>query len=442
MGVLDDITVVELSIAIAGPSCCRALAFHGATVMKIESRGNPDVARLFGSAWLTGVGPEVVMDTTPYLGEMGANKRSVGLNLKHPDGCEAALRLAAGADVFVTNYTTPAVRDLGLGYEEVAAVNPDIVYVSLPGFGSDPDLPYYEFLAWGPNQAPLVGLEGLTGYPDQAPAGIATIAPPDYFAGLHALAAVLTALEHRDQTGEGSHVDISQFETTVSALGPYLLDNGLTGRAPERGGNRLPWLAPQGVYPCRGRDEWVALTVADDAEWAALAGLLDGEGSVAGVAGDGRYATVAGRLEHHDELDRRIAAWTGGRSAVDAATALQARGIAAHEVHDTVGVLHDPQVRDRHWFELLGSQRFPDGDLFSGHPIRLSETPGEWWRAGPSLGQDTAEMLTTRAGLAAEQVDALIRSEAAYDTAAPDLALRRPYTDYAPALGLRPQDGR
>ncbi len=436
MGVLDDILVVELSIAIAGPSCTRTLAFHGATVMKLESRENPDVARLFGSAWAADAGPEVVMDTSPYLGEMGANKHSVGLNLKHPDGRRAALALLAGSDVFVTNYTTPAVRDLGLAYDEVVAVNPRIVYLSMPGFGSQPDLPYYEFLAWGPNQAPLVGLDALTGYPDQQPAGIATIAPPDYFAGLHAVAAVLTALEHRDRTGEGSHVDIAQFETTVSALGPYLLDNALTGRAPERNGNRLPWLAPQGCYPCRASDTWVAVTVASDEQWGALASLVGG-----GLADDDRFTTVEGRLEHHDLLDERIAVWTARRSAAEVATLLQERGIAAHEVHDAAGVLHDPQIRDRQWLEFVGSQRFPDGDLFGGHPIRLSETPGRWWRGGPSLGQDTVDMLTRHAGLSVEEVAGLLETGAAYGVAHRDTTLRRPYVDYAPALGLRaPED--
>src|SRR5207342_2745403 len=118
-------------------------------------------------------------------------KRSIGLELKQPAARDVALRLIAKADVFITNYSTPAVRGLGFGFEDLAAVNPALVYVALPGFGSDPDQPYYEFLAWGPNQAPLVGLDELTGYPDQVPAGIATIAPPDYFAGLHAMAAVL-----------------------------------------------------------------------------------------------------------------------------------------------------------------------------------------------------------------------------------------------------------
>ena len=431
MGVLDDVSVVELSIAIAAPSCGRALAFHGAFVAKLESRTNPDVARLFGSAWARDVDALVYMDTSPYLAEMSANKRSVGLDLKHPDGRQAALALLARADVFVTNYSTPAVRSLGLGYEDVAAVNQGIVYVALPGFGSDPDQPYYGFLAWGPNQAPLVGLDALTGYADQEPAGIATIAPPDYFAGLHALAAVLTGLEHRDRTGEGSYVDIAQFETTVSSLGPFLLDHALSGVTPERSGNRLTWLAPQGCYPCLGDDAWVAITVADDEQWAALADVIGSP------AKDPGFGAVAGRLARHDELDGMIAAWTASRTAAEVASLLQRAGIAAYEVLDNIGVLHDPQIRDRNWFQLVPSMRFPDGDIFSGHPIRLAETPGEWWRSGPSMGQDTVDVLTTQAGFPPDQVDALLASGAAFSEAAPEQTLRRPYIDYAEILGVR-----
>lgn len=423
MGVLDGLSVVELSIAIAAPSCCRALAFHGADVVKIESRTSPDVARLFGSAWALGIDAGPYMDSSPYLPEMSADKRSVGLELKQPTALAAARALLANADVFVTNYSTPAVSALGLGYGDVAAVNPGIIYVALPGFGSDPTQPYYDFLAWGPNQAPLVGLDELTGYPDQVPAGIATIAPPDYFAGLHAITAVLTALEHRDQTGEGSFVDIAQFETTVSSLGPFLLDHALNGHVTQRSGNRLEWLAPQGCYPCTGEDAWVAVTVADDAGWAALAGLLGG------AALDARFASLAGRIEDHDTLDALIEAWTCSRTATDAAEQLQALGVAACEVHDNLGVLHDPQVDARHWFEVLESKRFPDGDLFSGHPIRLSETPGRWWRAGPSMGQDTVDVLTQRAGMSGTDVDALVDSGAAFLDADPELKLRRPYID-------------
>jgi benzylsuccinate CoA-transferase BbsF subunit len=428
---MDDVLVVELSIAIAAPSCGRALAFHGADVVKLESRTNPDVARLFGSAWAGDLDLPVYMDTSPYVAEMNANKRSVGLELKQDDARRAALALLTHADVFITNYSTPAVRSLGFGYEDLAAVNPDIVYVALPGFGSDPTQPYYEFLAWGPNQAPLTGLDALTGYPDQDPAGIATIAPPDYFAGLHAFAAVLTALEHRDRTGEGSFVDIAQFETTVSCLGPFLLDHAVSGRSPERSGNRVPWLAPQGCYPCLGDDSWVAITVADDNEWSALARVIGGP------VDDDRFGTLDGRLAHHDELDKLISAWTATRTAAEVETRVQHAGVAAYEVLDHMGVLHDPQVRDRRWFQLIASLRFPEGDAFSGHPIRLTETPGQWWRAGPTMGQDTVEVLTGHAGLAPADVDALLASGAAFTSAAPEHTLRRPYIDYAEILGLR-----
>jgi crotonobetainyl-CoA:carnitine CoA-transferase CaiB-like acyl-CoA transferase len=412
-----------VSIAIAAPSCCRALAYHGAEVLRIESRTNPDVARLFGSNWAGDLSLPAYMDTSPYLPEMSANKRSIGLELKTAEGRAAALALVANADVFVTNYSTPAVRGLGFGHEDLVALNPGLIYVAMPGFGSDSEHPYYEFLAWGPNQAPLVGLDELTGYPDQVPAGIATIAPPDYFAGLHAIMAVLTALEHRDQTGEGSFVDISQFETTVSSLGPFLLDHELSGTVPMRSGNRLAWLAPQGTYPCVGEDAWVALTVDDDETWAGLAALLGG------AALDDRFATLAGRLEHHDDLDALIAAWTADRQADDAAVALQGAGVAACEVYDSSGVLRDPQVRARHWFQVLGSTRFPDGDLFSGHPIHLGAEAGSWWRAGPSMGEDTRDVLMAVAGMSSDEVDALIAAGGAFEDAEPELKLRRPYID-------------
>jgi benzylsuccinate CoA-transferase BbsF subunit len=434
MGVLEGLTVVELSIAIAAPSCCRSLAFHGADVLRVESRTNPDVARLFGSAWAAGMDAGPYMDTSPYIGEMSADKRSVGLELKQPAAREALLALVARADVFVTNYSTPAVRALGLGPDELTAVNPGLIYVALPGFGSDPAQPYYEFLAWGPNQAPLVGLDELTGYPDQVPAGIATIAPPDYFAGLHAMIAILTALEHRDETGEGTVVDISQFETTVSSLGPLLLDHDVSGAVAERSGSRLAWLAPQGCYRCAGDDAWVAITVDDDAGWSAVAALIGA------AAADPRFATVAGRREHHDEIDDVLTSWTQARSSTAAATALQAVGVAACEVFDNTGLIGDDHVRERRWYQMSGSSRFPDGDVFSGHPIRLGEDPGRWWRGGPSMGEDTRDVLVEHAGLTPGDVDALVASGAAFTEAAPDVTLRRPYIDRVTASGFAARD--
>ena len=174
----------------------------------------------------------------------------------------------------------------------------------------------------------------------------------------------------------------------------------------------------------------MAITVADDDQWSTLAAFLGG------AAGDDRFATLAGRIAGHDELDELIGAWTATRTAAEVASRLQGAGIPAHEVLDCIGVLHDPQVRDRRWFQLVESMRFPDGDAFNSHPIRLQDTPGHWWRAGPSMGQDTIEVLTKRAGMSPEEIDALMACGAAFTEAEPEVTLRRPYIDYAEILGM------
>ena len=219
---------------------------------------------------------------------MSAGKRSVALDLKRPDGLAAARRILARCDILITNYSSPAVKALGLGYDDARQVREDLIYVALPGFGCDPAHPYYEYLSWGPNQAPLTGIDDLTGYPEDEPAGVASVAPPDYSAGLHALVAILAGLTHRDRTGEGTFVDLSQFEATVALLGPFLLDHELTGRNPRRSGNDEAGYAPSGTYPCRGDDRWVAISVDGDDGWRAL-------GRVAGESGVGRRSPLRRR---------------------------------------------------------------------------------------------------------------------------------------------------
>lgn len=435
---LAGIRVFELSIAVAAPSAGRYLAFHGADVIKVESRTFPDVARLFGSAWARDADHAAIfMDTGPYLPEMSAGKRSLGLELKRPGALDAALAVIANCDVFLTNYSSPAVRDLGLGYDAVRAANPDIVYCAMPGFGSDPDLPYFEFLAYGPNQAPLVGLDAVTGYPDQDPAGIATFAPPDYVAGLHAVVAILTALEHRDATGEGTLLDVSQFETTVSLAGQYLIDNDRTGTVPERDGNRVPWAAPQGCYPCLGEDRFVAISVESDDQWRAL---CDAFGQRTWAA-DPRFADLALRRANHDALDALIAEWTAARSSHEVAATAQAAGVPAYAVLDHPEVLVDPQVRDRGWFLVRPCSRF-GRDLFSGHPLRLDATPPDVARAGPNMGEDTVAVLGEVAGLDDAAVAALLDSGAAFADNEPDRVVARPFDRWYRPLGLVGREAR
>ena len=428
---LEGIRVFELGIAIASPNAGRALAFHGAEVFKVESPTSPDVVRLIGSAWLRDDAERAAAwpDSSPYVAEMNADKKSVALDLKHPGGIEAARKLLATCDVFLANFGARALADLGLDYDSVRQIKPDIVYVHLPGFGSDPDAPYYPFVAWGPNQAPLVGLDDLTGHAGREPAGIATVAPPDYLSSFHAAFAVLAGLEQRDETGEGVHVDISQFETTISLLlGPFAMDHALSGRAQSRIGNRSLWYAPEGVYPCRGEERWIAISAPDDDAWAGLAGLGPPEWS-----GDERFADNGSRLANVDALDEAIGAWTAGFDPVDLAARLQGVGVAAHVVATNEDLLHDEHVITSGFFTVRPGVRFTR-EVFCGSPIRMADTPGRWDEAGPSSGQHTVEVLTDVAGMTVEEVDALVADGGAFVMDDPELTVQRPYEDYLHVL--------
>jgi benzylsuccinate CoA-transferase BbsF subunit len=428
---LEGVRVFELGIAIASPNAGRALAFHGAEVFKVESPTSPDVVRLLGSAWLRDDTEQGAAwpDSSPYVAEMNADKQSVALDLKHPGGQEAARRLLANCDVFLANFGARALADLGLDYESVREVKPDIVYVHLPGFGSNPDTPYYPFVAWGPNQAPLVGLDDLTGHAGREPAGIATVAPPDYLSSFHAAFAVLAGLEHRDRTGEGVHVDISQFETTISLLlGPFAMDHAISGNVQSRIGNRSLWYAPEGVYPCRGEERWIAISVADDDMWHGLVSL-----GPPGWATDERFATNEARLANVDALDEAVGAWTAGFEAVDLAARLQGRRVAAHVVATNEDILHDAHVMGSGFFTVRPGTRFRR-DLFSGSPLRFAKTPGAWERAGPTSGEHTVDVLTRVAGMTDDEVAALMAAQGAFAMDDPDLTMERPYDQYLHVL--------
>ncbi|MGH1491237.1 MAG: CaiB/BaiF CoA transferase family protein [Acidimicrobiales bacterium] len=428
---LDGVKVFELGIAIASPNAGKLLAHHGAEVYKVESPTSPDIVRLIGSAWLRDnedLAP-VAPDSSPYVSEMNAGKKSVALDLKQPEAREAALRLLAECDVFLANYGARALAELGMDYESVKKIRPDIVYVHLPGFGVDTESPYYSYVAWGPNQAPLVGIDDLTGHAGREPAGIATVAPPDYLSSLHGAFCVITGLEQRDRTGEGVHVDIAQFETTVSLLlGPYVMDHALTGNLQSRIGNRSPWYAPEGVYPCQGEERWIAISVEDDAAWQGLLSI-----GPEAWASDERFADNDARMTNVEVLDEAVASWTAGFENTDLAERLQSAGVAAHIVSTNEDILQDPHVMNSGWFNALPGARFTR-DLASGFPFSMSETPGSWDKAGPSTGEHTEQVLTEVAGLTAEETQKLIDDKLAFTMDRPDLKIDRPYEQWLHVL--------
>ncbi|MGY9075480.1 MAG: CaiB/BaiF CoA transferase family protein [Acidimicrobiales bacterium] len=436
---LDGIKVFEFGMAVASPFAGRNLAAHGADVFKIESPTSPDIVRLIGSAWLRDnedLAP-VVPDSSPYLSELNADKRSVALDVKQAPGLAAARRLIVECDVFIANFRANVLATLGLDYESVKAIKPDIVYVQLPGFGSDPELPYYPYMAWGPNQAPLVGIDDLTGHAGREPAGVATVSIPDYYAALHATFSVLAGLEHRDQTGESVHVDISQFEATIALLGPFAMECALTGHGQSRIGNRSVWYAPEGVYPCTGHERWIAISCEDDDQWTALDQL-----AAQGWADDERFSTSAARMENVDVLDEAVAGWTSGFANEDLAHRLQARGVAAHIVATNEDLIGDTQLRERGSFMTRPNVRFKR-EIFTSNMHRLTETPPQNLRGAPSMGEHTVEVLTEVAGMSEAEVESLIDNNAAFAMNAPDLSVDRPSEEWLHILfPLEAEDSR
>jgi benzylsuccinate CoA-transferase BbsF subunit len=240
---------------------------------------------------------------------------------------------------------------------------------------------------------------------------------------------ILTGLEQRDTTGEGVHVDIPQLETTISLLlGPYVMEHALTGEAQSRIGNRSLWYAPEGVYPCRGEERWIAISVVDDDAWQRLLTLAPAEWGT-----DERFATQEARLEHVEALDEAVAAWTSGYNNHDLAVRLQEAGVAAHIVATNEDILQDAHVMESDWYQVRPSSRFTR-DLFGTYPIRLSETPGGWERAGPSSGEHTVEVLTEVVGMSEDEVEALIDDEAAFTMVEPGFKVDRPYEDWLHVL--------
>jgi benzylsuccinate CoA-transferase BbsF subunit len=421
---LAGIRVLEFSQAVAGPTCGRYLAEHGAEVIRVENARHPDNLRYSGSGWLPVDTPwEVVRDTRPSLSTFNAGKKSVGLDPSRPEGRDLVLRLAAVSDVVVLNLAAATAPSLGLGYEDLRQARADIIYCSLPAFGNRPS-PYRDFKTWGPNLAALAGIDYLTGWPDRPPASIGNIAYVDFTGGFEAAEAILAAILRRDLTGEGIELDLAQYDAAVTCLGPVLMDFDANGHAQERTGNRVSSMAPHGIFPASGHDRWVAIAVEDDRQWRALCEVAAGEG----FASDSRFLTARGRLEAVDELEASLSTWTQRFSGRETAHRLQAAGVPAYPALELADLAVDPQLESRGFHRLGAHARFGQ-DLFAAYPARLSRTPADVRSASPGLGQHNEYVLGRLLGLDEGERARLIRAGVVFEMPeAPPM--KRPYTSW------------
>ena len=395
---LAGIRICDLTWVIAGPTATRVLADFGAEVIRVEHGQAADPIR-FGRPILSG---KPTLNNSGFFNYFNRNKKSILLNVRHPLGMELLHRLIAVSDVVIENFSSGVLDSWELSYEAQKAINPAIIYCSVSGFGhSGRDK---HLTTWGPTAQALSGLTMMSGLPGKPPAGWG-YSYMDHTAGYYSAIAVMMALHHRNKTGEGQHIDISQVEAGMALTGPAVLDYTVNGRSFRREGmptgNRAwePAMAPHNTYRCAGEDRWIAVACRNDAEWTAMVRAM-GEPAWAGA----RFETLVGRLEHQDELDARIGEWTATRDDYAVMAALQAAGVPAGVCQGPSDrVERDEQFRARGWWTSMPHAELGPEAGIDGVTPRLARTPGTNRTASPLLGEHTLDVMTGLLGMTGDE---------------------------------------
>ncbi|MHC4504657.1 MAG: CaiB/BaiF CoA transferase family protein [Planctomycetota bacterium] len=384
--------VADFSWVGVGPITARYLADHGATVVRVETASPVDALR-FARPFKDGV-PGI--NRSQFFGDFNTSKLGLALNLKNPVSVEVARRLLAWADVCLDSFTPGTMAKLGLGYEVARASNPSIIMASTCLMGQSG--PAASFAGYGFHAGAVAGFYAVTGWPDLQP-DAPWVAYTDTMSPRFLAATLMAALDHRARTGEGQFIDAAQMEMSLHFLAPELIDCGVSGRIPSRKGNRSDEMAPHGVFPCAGDDQWCAIAVECNEQWAALGRAL---GNPA-WAGDARFKTLAGRLEHQDEIEASLGAWTRERSAPEVMQRFQSEGIPAGVVQRSSDLLRDPQLEARGFHRYLEHPemgRIP----YSGHQFRIrGYDSGPRW-AAPLLGQHGDDVMRDILGMSEEEI--------------------------------------
>jgi crotonobetainyl-CoA:carnitine CoA-transferase CaiB-like acyl-CoA transferase len=377
---LEGIRVLDFTWVVAGPVATRILADHGADVIKIERRDSLDFGSRRGG----------------LTGNLNRGKRSVVVNMGDPRGVALVRDLVRHCDLVIDNFSARVMANWGLTYPSLREIKSDIIAISMSGFGHTG--PHKDYVSYGPTLQALSGYTYAMRHPGREPAGWG-FSYSDMVGGCTAALAALIALRHRARTGEGQFIDLAQFEGVTAVVGPALLDVLVHGHAPAAAGNRSPEraAAPHGIYRCQdlpgagpARDRWCAIAVFTDEQWNRFVQVI-GDPPWARTAA---FATLAARLEHHDDLDRRVEEWTRTQTAEAAMETLQAAGIAAGLVANAEDLCaRDPHLQARGYWATVTT---PEGERFrfDGVPARLSHSPGRVAGPGPLLGEHTAAALS------------------------------------------------
>ncbi len=389
--ILKGVRVLTFTTGYAGPYAGRLLASYGAEVIKIESRkGGLDTFRHYGQ--------HKDIDAAPRFIECNLGVRSLSINLKHPTGVKLIKELAAKSEALLQNFRPKVLDKLGLGDDELRSINPKLVIVKLPGFGSEG--PKSSYGTWGFNLTAFSGMTYLWNHPDQdRPVGSQGVYP-DHLAFVMAPTVMVAALLRSRMMGEGLSIDLAQIEGTAYTLGVTYLDAAINNYDPQPEGNRDAVAAPHGCFRCEGDDRWCVVSVRTDSEWKNFCGVIGRDELLA----DPRFSDRQGRVKHLAEANAVVQEWTTTRRAEEVMARLQAAGVPAGVVQTGADLLQDVQLRHRNYFSpfadsLIGPFEIPrSGFLFQGMPEEPLKLPDRF-------GSDNEQILGELLGYDKETID-------------------------------------
>jgi benzylsuccinate CoA-transferase BbsF subunit len=393
---LAGVRVLDFSWVWAGPFCTLQLAQMGAEVIRVES-----ASRLCTTRRIPPFADNVQgVNRAGYYNQYNQGKASITLNLRHPEGLAIAHDLVRRCDVVTENFSAGVIERLGLGYDTLSKLRPDLIMLSISGFGRSG--PYQALAGYGPAVSALSGFVGATGYENDAPQ-LLGVSYADPSAGVLAAAAIVAALINRDRTRRGKYIDQSLLEPAIALVAEGLLEFSMTGREPRRIGNRDPLMAPHNCYKCRGDvNQWVTIAVATEEEWRSLCQAMGNEQ----LAEDSRFGSAAMRKRNEDTLDGIITAWSSVHDRWDITRRLQEAGVCAFPSMSNKDLAHDPHLRQR---GFLVEKEHPEVGkrIHLGVPWTVNGKPVEVTKAAPLLGADTDAVLTELLGLGLDQIQRL-----------------------------------
>ena len=400
---LDGVRVADFSWVWAGPYCAMHLAYLGAEVIKIESRAHLDLTRRLPIA-PRGIKPGV--NSSGPFNQWNQGKKSIQLNLGKAEGIALAKELIRRCDVVIENFATGVMDEFGLGYEELRKLKPDLIVVSISGYGHTG--PLKDYMGYGPAIPPLTGLSALTGYPGGPPQELGvSIGDPN--AGITAAAAICAALAARKRTGQGQYIDVSLWGAAAVLAAEGWMEYAMNGEEPRRQGNRDIWMSPHNCFRCLGEDAWVTIACGTEEEWQALCREM----GQTHLIDDARFRTARDRKAHEDELERLITAWAERRDRWEITRSLQAAGVAAFPSMSSKDLAEDAQLERRGFFARLPHPEVGT-QTHTGIPWVLTNSPNGVRAAAPLLGQHTDEVLRDVLGYGGDDIARLKEQQVLY----------------------------